>query len=320
MKWKKLGKIFDPTEYNDGIVRDWMKEYAQCPSAVVYNDFVRIYFSSRPERDANGQATSYTGFFDVDIDDLHNIIRVSAKPVLPLGELGTFDENAVYPTCVLKQNDQYLLYYAGWSRCQSVPFNTSIGVAVSKDGVAFQRLGPGPILSASLYEPFVISGPKVRIYGDTWYMFYLAGTKWISTDGKPEIVYKIRMATSNNGLDWVKVNRNIIDDLVEENECQAGPDVFYYNGKYHMYFVYRYALDFRGNNGRGYKIGYAISEDLINWQRDDVNAGIAYSETGWDSQMHHYPHYFTVKGKAYLLHNGNEFGRYGIGLAVLEDE
>ncbi|MFN6204573.1 MAG: glycosylase, partial [Acidobacteriota bacterium] len=75
MKWKKLGKIFDPTEYNDGIVRDWMKEYAQCPSAVVYNDFVRIYFSSRPERDANGQATSYTGFFDVDIDDLHNIIR-----------------------------------------------------------------------------------------------------------------------------------------------------------------------------------------------------------------------------------------------------
>ena len=31
-----------------------------------------------------------------------------------------------------------------------------------------------------------------------------------------------------------------------------------------------------------------------------------------------YPHAFELRGKVYLLYNGNEFGRYGFGLAVLE--
>jgi len=42
-----------------------------------------------------------------------------------------------------------------------------------------------------------------------------------------EIIYKNRMATSVNGLDWVRHNQNIIPDKIDENECQAGPDVFF---------------------------------------------------------------------------------------------
>jgi predicted GH43/DUF377 family glycosyl hydrolase len=205
---------------------------------------------------------------------------------------------------------------------KSVPFNTSIGLAISKDrGTTFNRIGPGPILSASVDEPFVLSGPKVRRFDGLLYMFYLAGTKWIEHEGKSEIIYKLRMAVSKDGVHWNKINKNIVSDILEENECQAGPDVFYYNGKYHMYFVYRYALDFRNNRGRGYKIGYAHSDDLINWIRDDENVGIQYSESGeWDGDMHHYPHVFELDGNHYMLYNGNEFGKYGFGLAILENE
>ena len=35
--------------------------------------------------------------------------------------------------------------------------------------------------------------------------------------------------------------------------------------------------------------------------------------------MHHYPHVFELNGKYYMLYNGNDFGMYGFGLAVLED-
>ena len=83
-----------------------------------------------------------------------------------------------------------------------------------------------------------------------------------------------------------------------------------------MYFSYRYGLDFRGND-RGYRIGYAYSNDLINWVRDDENVGIGLSESGWDSQDMHYPHVFECDGITYMLYNGNEFGRYGFGLAKL---
>ena len=54
--------------------------------------------------------------------------------------------------------------------------------------------------------------------------------------------------------------------------------------------------------------------------QDDENVGIDYSDEGWDSKMHHYPHVFKLDDKWYMLYNGNEFGKYGFGLAVLEDE
>lgn len=321
MKWKKLGHIFNPTTWNDGIDRPWMKTHSQCTHALVLDDVVRIYFSCRPENDETGFAKSYTTFLDLDKNDLTKIIRVADKPIMPLGELGSFDEFAVYPSSNIRiDNNNVLFYYAGWTRCQSVPFNTAIGVAMSNDnGETFHRIGPGPILSADLHEPFVLSGPKIRKFNDTWYMFYLAGTKWILHNGKPEIIYKNRMAVSQDGIAWTRLNKNIIIDVLGEMECQAGPDVFFKDGLYHMYFVYREGVDFRTSPGRGYKIGYATSIDLINWERDDNSAGIEYSETGWDSTMHHYPHVFEVDGNYYMTYNGNEFGKYGFGLAILNN-
>lgn len=316
MKWNKMGQVFDPTTWNDGFDRPWMKTHSQSPHTLILTDRIRVYFSCRPEN-KDGFATSYTSFLELDRSDLKKILRVSKSPVMPLGDLGTFDEFAVYPSCNVVVGEKIYLYYAGWSRCLSVPFNTSVGLATSQDGgETFERIGPGPILSASPQEPFVISGPKVRIFNNKWYMFYLAGTKWIK-DEKPEIIYKNRLATSDDGINWVKYNKNIIPDALDENECQAGPDVFFKDGEYHMYFIYREGLNFRTTPGRGYKIGYAKSKDLFNWERLDEQSGIDYSSSGWDSEMHHYPHVFKVDEKYYMIYNGNDFGRYGFGIAEM---
>lgn len=319
MKWKKLGHIFDPTTWNDGIDRPWMKTHSQSTHSLILDDVVRIFFSCRPNNDENGLAKSYTTFLDLNKNDLTKIVRVSEKPIMPLGKLGTFDEFAVYPSSNIVDENEILLYYAGWSRCQSVPFNTSIGLAKSKNnGETFERIGLGPILSADVNEPFVISSPRIRKFNDVWYLFYITGTKWIVHDDKPEIIYKIRLATSNDSINWKRINQNIILDVLDEDECQAGADVFYKDEIYHMYFVYREGVNFRNVVGRGYKIGYATSKDLINWNRKDEDCGIYYSYTGWDSTMHHYPHVFTVNGIYYMTYNGNDFGKYGFGLAVLE--
>ena len=86
-----------------------------------------------------------------------------------------------------------------------------------------------------------------------------------------------------------------------------------------MFFCYRQATGFRKISNRGYRIGYAYSSDLRNWKRDDEKCAIDVSENDWDSEMLCYPHVFSCNDKIYLLYNGNEFGRFGFGLAVLED-
>ena len=185
------------------------------------------------------------------------------------------------------------------------------------DGDTFKKIGKGPILSYSPDEPFILSGPKVRKYHNTWYLWYIAGRKWKVADGKPEPIYKIRMASSPDGINWTKLNKDIISDRLGVDEAQASPDVIFSHGRYHMFFSYRQASDFRRNKDRSYRIGYAFSDDLFNWTRDDSRIGIDVSEEGWDSEMVAYPNILELDGVVYLLYLGNQVGRYGFGAARL---
>ena len=318
LTWRKLGKVFDPTTMGGG--RPWLKEFAQAPATLVFDDFVRVYFSCRPPADANGQYASYSAYVDLDRYDLTKVLRVSEQPILPLGGVGEFDEFGTYPVSVIRMNDHVSAYYAGWTRCESVPFNTAIGMAVSRDGgVSFSKAGPGPVIPYSAEEPFVISGPKIRYFNNRYYLFYIAGRKWVLDGERPEPVYKIRMATSTDGVNWDKANIDLIESRIEADEAQASPDVIYSGGKYHMFFCYRHSKGYRSYE-KGYRIGYACSEDLLTWQRNDEVAGLNVSSSGWDSEMVSYPHVFELDGKVYMLYLGDQVGRYGFGLAELEGD
>lgn len=316
--WKKLGLIFDPALLLDR--PSWMLNYAQAPNVVIFENFIRVYFCCRPAPDKDKQFVSYCAFIDLDRQNLFKIINLSKEPILQLGEIGAFDEFGTYPVSVIQENKVLIAYYGGWTRCESVPFNISLGVAKSTDGgISFRKYGSGPILSHTLDEPFVVTSPKIRKFGNTWYLAYTAGRRWIfGNDGRPEIIYKLRMATSANGIDWVKQNSDIIESRLGVDEAQASPDIIFANGAYHMYFCYRQGLGFRDNPKNSYRIGYARSEDLKSWSRNDSIVNLAISESGWDSEMIAYPNVFELDGNFYMLYAGNGNGRTGFGLAKLD--
>lgn len=316
-RWKKLGKIFDP---KDLPTKSWMHEFAQSPTVLVGKTTVRVYFCSRPLPGADGQYLSYISFIDLDRDNLLKVLRICERPVLDLGKHGTFDEFGTYPVSVIRDGAEIRAYYAGWTRCESVPFNAAIGLAISRDGgETFQRLGDGPVLTYAPHEPFLLGSPRVRRFGEHWQLWYVAGREWRMIDGKPEPVYKIRMAVSDDGINWIRQGRDLINDKLGEHECQACPDVSYRNGRYHMFFSYRDIRNYKSREG-GYRIGYASSLDMVNWQRDDSLVEIGLSDSGWDSEMVNYPHLIELAGTTYMLYQGNGMGRDGFGLAVLESE
>jgi hypothetical protein len=317
MQWDKLGLIFNPSEHDlgDGIVG-----YAQGPQALVGDDSVRIYFSAR-KKSTNGKFVSCIRFVEFD-KAFSEITCVSGNTVIEDGALGTFDEHGIFPMNILRVDDKVFGYTCGWSRRTSVSIDMAIGLAVSEDGgLTFKRRGGGPFLAASLHEPFLVGDPFVGYFDGSFHMFYIFGTAWkrYSADTAPDRTYKIGHAVSQDGVAWKNgEGRQIIGDKLNADESQALPSVIEIDGRYHMYFCYRQSSDFRNNSGRGYRIGYAFSDDLENWTRDDLESGIDVSARGWDSDMMCYPHVFRCGDNVYMLYNGNEFGKYGFGLAKLK--
>lgn len=316
--WRKLGKIFDPTQYR---LPAGCSEFAQSPQALVFDDFVRIYFSTRSRDAHGGEYLSHIAFVDMR-KDFREVIAVSRHTVIELGKTGCFDEHGIFPMNVLRHGDLIYGYTSGVNRRISVPVDSSIGLAISRDdGFTFQRVGDGPVLSASLREPCLIADPFVQVHHDMFHMWYIFGAGWkrLAAGTPLERIYRIGHAVSSDGIHWLKEEgKKVIPARLGADECQALPTTTSIAGRQHMFFCYRQAHDFRDNRDRGYRIGHAHSDDLVVWTRDDEQIRFDRSENDWDSEMQCYPHVFELDGRIYMLYNGNEFGRHGFGLAILD--
>ena len=306
MKWVKKGLIFSVQGQNG-----WMNSHAQVPTVLARGDTLRVYFSSRPQRDL-----SLTTYLDVETDNPSRILYLHEQPILVPGEKGTFDEFGIMPSEVLEHDGKVWLYYGGWRRDLSIPYNVTTGLAVSSDGGStFQKYGKGPILGRSLWDPYSATAPSILKEQDKWHMWYCAGLEWLLVNGKQEHTYTIKYASSVDGIFWRPSKDPVIP---QENKFEAitRPSVIRIGQTYHMWFCYRGSEDFRDGE-KSYRMGYGWSDDGTHWQRDDSLAGIEVSESGWDSKMIAYPYIVRANDKFLMFYNGNGFGQSGMGYAEL---
>lgn len=310
---EKLGQIFDiVSDGND----DWIVEQAQNPCALVLEDSVRIFFNTRSKKDDFGNSKSQIAYVDFEKDNWSKKIHVSDKPVLELGSIGSFDEYGTMIGGIGIFKNLIHMYYVGWTRKLSVPYNWEIGLAIG-DGDEFKKIGRGPVISSTVKEPFLHAGcTSIFAHEGKYIMFYTSGIDWVkSENGKMESFYQIMIALSDDGIEWKRNGIPIISSIYN-NEAQASPTVIFYNGFWHMLFSYRHSTNFR-NAERGYRIGYARSKNLLDWDRINESEPIEPSKTGWDSEMVCYPSFFEMNNQIFLLYCGNDFGKNGFGLAKL---
>jgi predicted GH43/DUF377 family glycosyl hydrolase len=274
-------------------------------------DRVRVFFATRPKPDL-----SMTTFCDLDKSNFNHILYIHDKPVVDLGGPGTFDEHGIMPSSIIVKDDSIFLYYSGWSRSVGVPYNNYTGLAISEDGgFTFQKIFKGPILDRTKLEIYSATSPEVY-YNGSWHMWYCSGTNWHKIEGKYEHTYDIKYACSKNGIDW---NRDGVRAIKQRDAFEAitKPSILSLNEKYHMWYCFRGSIDFRSGPG-AYRIGYAISENLVDWERRDSEAGIFPSIEGWDSEMIAYPAVLQLDENYYMFYNGNSFGKDGFGFAKLK--
>ncbi len=76
MKWIKRGKIFDPTSIK---LPNECMEFAQSPQTLEFEDYIRIYFSTRKIDGSNGKYLSHVAYVDFE-KDFGQIVIVSNSP------------------------------------------------------------------------------------------------------------------------------------------------------------------------------------------------------------------------------------------------
>ena len=80
--------IFDPRLHG---LPSGCAQFAQSPQALVLDDRIRVYFSTRAVDKDSGKFRSHVAYVDM-TRDLRGILGVSREPVIGLGGLGCFDE------------------------------------------------------------------------------------------------------------------------------------------------------------------------------------------------------------------------------------
>jgi hypothetical protein len=210
--------------------------------------------------------------FATSIDGIHWTLPKVVLTMLP-GSAWECDEVS-RPSLVYKDK-KYYMWYTGhdWGR----PAYCAIGLAVSEDGLHWERPYTSPVLAPDLpWERRMIWCPHV-IYDakeDIYKMWYSGG----ATDRSE--CDAIGYATSKDGVHWVKDGRNPIFTPDKNNQWEmykvSACYVWQRDGWYYMTYLGSDS-DMRANNG------LARSRDgITDWERHPSNPVIAGSEGRWD--------------------------------------
>jgi hypothetical protein len=307
MKWRKLGLAYRP----DGTL-PWAVSHAMIPTPMLINgDIIRVYATF-----CDGGFVGRAGYVDLDARDPTRVKGMSPLPVLDIGIRGGFDENGVAPLSVVRVDERTLyLYFVGFELGTKIRYRLLTGLAVSEDGgVSFRRVRRTPVLERSDAELYFRCGPCVVLEQGRFRMWYIAGSEWTDVGGKEMPVYNVKYAESVDGIHWPDAGTPCLAPAGADEHGFGRPYVMRDAAGYRMY------LSVRRRSVAAYRLGYAISTDGLDWTRRDDELGLDVSPSGWDSQAIMYSAVIEAGGRTYAFYNGNDFGREGFGVAVLEPD
>lgn len=276
-----------------------LNSYAQMPTPQLEGEFLKVFFSSR---NLSGQSVPH----QVTLDSRNFRVAFKAIPLeIPFGELGSFDLDGLMPSSVISISGDTHLYYVGWIKGNSTPYQLGIGLAKKLNGLDdFTKVGLGPILDRSLENPFFVTTPHVFPVQGGYKMLFSSGRGWKKYDSRVESLYGVKEAYSSDGINWSEFKKVNFGESV--TECIARP--FYSNS--HIYISRRDAFDFR-KSSKGYRIevyAHQIGMDLtkcVSLWNDEIQ----------DHSDRAYSSIIEIEQRRFVLYNGTSFGKHGFHVA-----
>lgn len=250
-------------------------------------------------------------WIDVDPDDPYRVIDYSRRPVLDIGDPGTFDENGVFPGHVTQHSGRVYLTTTGFQLGYKVRHYNFGGLAVSDDdGDTFARVSRAPVLDRAEEGLHVRAGQSLLWDGDVIRCAYAAGTGWVEVGGVQRPVYDIRYQELTQPEETSRSGRLILSHDPRREHALGRPQLLRHQGTLLLLYTRR-TLDLR------YATGGAVFSDGA-WVRCDSELGLLPSASGFDSEMAYFPSAISWKERLLVFFCGNGYGRGGLGAAVMD--
>lgn len=298
IKVKKLGNIYTPPK--DG---SWKDSNAICPTPyLISSDRLRIFVNMCTKENVGS-----IGYIDVSPDDPSHVIKTCSEPLLKPGPPGSFDDNGLGPISILKVKNKIFLYYIGFQKGVQVPYFMFCGLAISDDnGESFYRYSNTPVLDRYKTETHARCGCHVIYENGIFKMWYIGSIEggWVTRNNKLVPLYTMRYIESEDGMNWYGEGKVCMNFISKDEHGFGRPHVWKEKNKYKMLYSIR-------TFSKGYKLGYAVSDDGINWDRRDEMLTIE----GQNDLC--YSHLFKYNNKTFMFCNKNDMGKTGVEYAIL---
>jgi hypothetical protein len=273
--------------------------FAQMPTPQIDGRYIKVFFSSR---NSLGQSVPHQVILN-----LESLAIVSnATPLnLTQGELGTFDHDGIMPSSIISIEGIAHLYYVGWSRAFTTPYQLGVGLAIKKQPKEFfEKIGIGPIVDKSLENPFFVTTPQVFRSGPGYKMLFTSGKGWERDNSRIESLYGISEAFSIDGVHWA--NFKTLDFGGNPSDCLARP--FFIDS--HTYISRRPKFNFRSPTN-GYRIEMYLKDnpDFFSKCHSSWNSEIE------DNSDRAYASLLQIGSRKIVLYNGEGFGKNGFHVA-----
>ncbi|KPU26898.1 glycosidase [Caloranaerobacter sp. TR13] len=182
--------------------------------------------------------------------------RLSNKPILSPIKEHEWEKEAVFNCAVIYEDNKFHMFYRASNNKfildsekpeEENKFVSSIGYAVSDDGINFKRFDNPVFVGETEQEAWGVEDPRITKIDDTYYMLYtgFGGRSWDD--------FKICMAWSKDMKNWTG-HRVVLDE--SNKDAAIFPEKI--NGKYVL--LHRRVPD----------IWIAYSDDLITWTNHKI--------------------------------------------------
>ena len=232
-------------------------------------------------------------------------------PVLSPGPADAWDASSVALGSVLWNGTAFMMWYRGTN---ATTYQTgAVGLATSPDGVSWTKYPGNPILKTTAMDQEYIANPFVvkTLTYDMWY------TGRNATYSKTSAYTEILLATSLNGINWVKWPHPVFRPSSDPGAWDSGsvysPSA-YWNGT--IFWIWYSGL---GQSFLNPQIGIATSPDGATWTPSPNNPILSPGQTGaWDSSGVEQPDVVFSGYGLMLYYDGlglNTAGRIGMAQA-----